>query len=227
MKAMLNTIITATILVGSVSLQAATRSVDVNSKLSERVKVKTIDMSADRRKALVESTHTDLMSAARSDIATRDLSESLRKTFTLNEGGADTTIDMLAIAQSVRKAKSILSDNNEIKRTDLDANAAKLVTQLDLAVEITPKFMALASKLSNSQSNHGKAFVKQMSLVPEVLSKMSAEEVASHVEIMTMAVEAVKQGKATTAEDAYLSAIKAKFGDKTALKLEEIIGCAR
>lgn len=227
MKAMFNTLVAATIIAGSVTLQAASiRTTDVNSKM-ERVKLKTTEIDGARRKTLTESTQTDLISAARSDIATRDLTESLAQKITLNEGGVDTTIDMLAIAQSVRKAKSVLADNNEIKRNELDANAAKLVTQLDLAVEVSAKFISLTAKLSNTQSAQGKAFAKQLSLIPEVLSKMSAEEVATHVDIMSLTVDAIKQGKATTAEAAYLEAIKARFGSKSAQKLEEIIGCAR
>lgn len=170
----------------------------------------------------------DLSALTGGRVSTREMNAALNKTFKINEGGIEVEVNLLALAQAVRDAKTVTSNLN---RNELDADAKRLIEQKDRALEIIPKFLSLASNVSRASSpakqKEVDAFVKQLSLIKEQVSTMDTAELKSHLDVMELAVENKLRNPELEGDQAYAQALKAKFGDKYAQKLEEILGCAR
>lgn len=170
----------------------------------------------------------DLSALTGGRVSTREMGAALNKVLKLKEGEVEVEVNLLHLAQALRDAQTVTKSLN---RNELDAEAKKLVEQKDRALEIVPKFLALASNISRADSPAKQkeidVFTKQISLVNEMVSKMDTAELKSHLDVMELAVENRLRNPELEGDQAYSQALKAKFGDKYAQKVEEILGCLR
>lgn len=221
----------AVMILSTPAFAAGLRAVEVKGKYESSIREgqRTLDtVSAAQLERVRQDAVRDLSALTSGRVNTREMNAALSKTFKLNDGGHEIQIDMTKIAQAVRDAKSVTST---INKNELDVDATKLFEQKERALEIIPKFMALASIVSkNTTGTRQKevdAFVKQMSLLKESLTSMDSAELKSHLDVMEIAIENKLRNPELEGDQAYAQALKTKFGNKYATKLEEILGCAR
>lgn len=228
-KSMLMTMSVLMALSASTALAAPLRVQEVRTNFERSIREGQRALETGNKETIRQDLTKDLSAMTGGRVNTREMSAALNKTFELNEGGAKVEVNMVQIAKALKDAKEVTS---QINRNELDAQAKDLMTQKDRAMEIVPKFMALASSVSKAGANATKqkevdAFVKQMSLIKESLSTMDIAELKSHLDVMEIAIENKLRNPELEGDQAYAQALKAKFGDKYAQKLEEILGCAR
>lgn len=139
-------------------------------------------------------------------------------------------INVMDIARKILKTRQSL---DEIQAADLDAAGKAQYDTLKNAVDVSAQFLSLASTSSDinlhldAQSQKEiDAFNKQLSLIPEMLTKMDTKELQSHLDIMTSAI-ASRNSPEMTGDKAYAAALKTKYGSGFDKKLEEILGCSR
>lgn len=220
------------IMLGSVVSQAApTRVGEIRSKFEESIKTGQRSLDAAntvRFEQLKQELVRDLSAMTGGRVSTRDMNAALNKTLKFTEAGREVEIKLAKVAQAIKDARSATAS---INKNELDADAKRLFEQKERALEIMPKFLALASVMTKNATGSGQkevdAFVKQMSLLQEGLMTMDAAELRSHLDVMEIAIENKLRNPELEGDQAYAQALKAKFGDKYATKLEEILGCAR
>lgn len=144
--------------------------------------------------------------------------------------GKEVEMNMMDI---MRKTLMVEQSIKSINRNELDAEARAHLEKVEQALEVSAQFLAMANKTSDVSTNINAltqkqvdAFNKQLSLIPELLTRMDTRELESHVEIMRAAIgERVSPN--IKGDQAYANALKKKYGEKAEAKLDEILGCAR
>ena len=217
-----------TLSAGTAMAAPGTRVNDVRTRFERDIREGQKTLEVGNKEAIRQDLIKDLSAMTGRTVNTREMGIALGKTFELNEGGVKVEVNMLQLAQAIRDAKNVTS---QINRNELDAEAKRLMEQKDRALEIVPKFLSLAANVSRAatpaKQKELDVFVKQMSLIKESLSTMDIAELKSHLDVMELAIENKLRNPELEGDQAYAQALKAKFGDKYAQKLEEILGCAR
>ena len=223
--------LTATVLMSFATASAAVTAKETRSKMDASMKaVKVESLQGDALKRSIETVSKDLaktqgISETQIESAIRDGQGKVRE-LKADVGGENLNINMLATAKQINAAKSTV-DALAREKSQLDTDGQELLTQLERAMEIMPKFLSLANSVSSGSSAEVQAFVKQLSLTKEMLSTMDAADLKNHLDVMEMAVEVRLRNPEINGDEAYSQALRTKYQDKYASKLEEILSCKR
>lgn len=130
---------------------------------------------------------------------------------------------------SLREIGSLLVKADEVSRTQGSPPA------MERAIKISSAFLSLANRdprnsgvvMTEQQKLELAAFNKQLSLIPEILTKMDAADMDAHIKVMEKAVE--KRATPTmNGEQAFAVALKEGRSQEDYLqKLNELTGCVR
>ncbi len=188
-------------------------------------------------KALAQSARTDakkfenqikqsMLSLSRGKVSTTEIDSALKKSFSVKEDGINQQVNLREMAQTIEATRSVIS---KINRSELDPESAELVKQLERAIEVTPRFLALAALTSrdSGKQNQVEALAKEIYLIRDVLSSMRTEEAKSHLDVMELALEIKMRQPELAGDEAFVQALKDKYGDKAKEKLDELLKCVR
>jgi hypothetical protein len=216
----------------SIAHAAITRAADVRRAVVEDNK-KALDKGAidgvTESDTAMKSSVANLLVGVARNADTTEMSEALSRSIKVSDAGNVKEIPLMNVGRQILMAKQSLDKMN---RNDLDAQGQAHYDELRQALETSSQFLTLASKTADVRAvvdaqtqKQEDAFNKQLSLIPDLLN-MDTRELKSHVDIMQAAINA-KVSPDMKGAQAYYSALKAKYGDKTNAKLDEILGCAR
>jgi hypothetical protein len=136
-----------------------------------------------------------------------------------------TGASLSSIVNAIAKADEV---SRNINRNEVTSAADKaLLAQKERAVKICAEFVVLAKNMTHAQTQEVGVFIKQLDLIPEMLTSMSAEDLKSHLDIMEKAVEAHNKNSQLKGDQAFAEALKTKYGQEYAQKLLEILGCIK
>lgn len=183
--------------------------------------------TAEAKQKFVQTVGQEFTKLTSGKVATNELSAALNAKLNVNENGQARQLSMVKIAKSISDAAKV---STEVRSSSMDAKTQQLIEQKERALNLAPQFLALASVVSKAG---GKAdaglngFAKQLSLIPETLTSMDVDAVRAHNEIMELAIEAKKKNPEMNGDEAFVEALKQKFGEKADQKLADVNGCAR
>jgi len=160
-----------------------------------------------------------------------ELSASLRRNITVKETEGDKVVSLLEIGRSTADADTALRTKD---LTGLDAGGKAHLEVLQEAVKVSSDFLSLANiditaagKLTEQQQLELAAFNKQLSLIPDMLTKMDTADVKAHITAMKKAVEKRTNPK-ITGDAAFAAALKeGKSNEDYLAKLNELTNCTR
>lgn len=123
----------------------------------------------------------------------------------------------------------IMTDNvvRQAEKTKLDANGRAEVASMKKSVDLIGRLIAQSTKLLNTNSPEGQAYLKMETLFDKMLTQFNLAERNSFNQILESTLNNINGG--TTLEQAFVNAIKQVEGikDTAALmkKLNEILNC--
>lgn len=118
-------------------------------------------------------------------------------------------------------------DTNEIAEFLLTKMQTDGKGAMKSELEVAANFTGLAKNLSTSGTQEYGAFVKQVDLIPEMFTTMSAAERATHIAVMAKALSKLKQNSELRGEIALSLALKEMYGKDYAQKMLDILGCLK
>jgi len=167
-----------------------------------------------------------MLHLSRGKVSTTEVNSALRKSFSVREDGIAQSVNLKDMAKSIEATRTAIE---KLDRNRLDPESAELVKQLERGLEITPRFLALAALTSRNSSSaqHVEALAKEISLTRDILTNMKTEEIKSHLDVMEMALELKLRSPEMTGDQAFVQALKDKYGDKANDKIAELLKCVR
>lgn len=151
------------------------------------------------------------------------LAQACREQFQIAADGSK--VDVLEVSRLVFDAHEAVKELRS--NTQLEADARALVEIKAQIVEMAPQFIELAAKISDKNSEIAQAYLKEVSLIPEVLASYGKEEAQSHLDMMKSTVDQAVN-PSVTADASFRAALAKKYGEQSLVqKLKEILGCAR
>lgn len=201
-----------------------------NKELEEKKEKASTDQAAKTKlEQQVDSMAKDLNAISGNTLADRDLKKViglvLVNKVAVNGVEFSTGADMSSIVNSILNADQV---TRSINRNEITSAADKaLLAQKERAVKICAEFVVLAKNMTHAQTQEVGVFIKQLDLIPEMLTSMSAEDLKSHLDVMEKAVEAHNRNSQLKGDLAFAEALKAKYGQEYAQKLLDILGCIK
>jgi len=188
--------------------------------------LKRLNTSNIEPKKLENHIKQSMLHLSRGKVSTTEVDAALKKSFSVKEDGIAQTVNLTEMAKSIEATRTAME---KLERDRLDPESAELVRQLERGLEVTPRFLALAALTSRNAgtAEHVEALAKEISLIKDILTNMKAEEMKSHLDVMEFALELKMRRPEMTGDEAFIQALKDKYGDKAKDKIAELIKCVR
>ncbi|MCE3009603.1 MAG: hypothetical protein LW875_03200 [Proteobacteria bacterium] len=214
---------------------AATRAAEVRTKLEREMrdalsKGSITGLNENSAAKARESAADKLVGVARIADA-NEMTSALGKTIKVKEAdGREVSTSVMDIARKLLRTEQAL---NNLNQNEMGPEARAHVKLVETALQLGAQMIGSLSKTSDVVANldaqsklQVEAFYKQVSLLPEMVTKMDSKELKSHIEIME-ATMAQKTGPNVKGDVAFAAAMRAKYGAKANDKMNELLGCAR
>lgn len=208
------------------------REANGKKKLSDLVEIK--GMQTKQIHEAVASKLEALVATREGAVDRNALADAMGRTLKVKVAGEVKDVTVLSVARTILEVEAI----TKAIREDVNRGTAKLSkeAEADLALKerglkesvralsLLAKTSEVSTVLSAETQLNIRVLHKQLSLIPEVLTKMNKEEATSHIEILQLAADA-KISRDTKGDDAMNVAFQKKHGKEAEARKKKVDDC--